>query len=977
MKKRPRHAGGRGLWLRTACLCATALLAGCSDDYKWDDSDPDFLNTSIYEYLTEHGDYTNFVRIIDDLGYTDVLKKTGSKTLFVANDEAFDAFYADNSWGVGSYEELTVSQKKLLLGSAMVNNAYLLEMMSSTTGPVAGQCLRRETALTVLDSVPLLEADELPLTYNASDKDYWSRFRQPDRKGIRIALDNTAPMMTHFLPAQMANKGITDADFSIVTGKEREANDAYIFDSKVMEQDITCQNGYVNRLDKVLVTPQNMAEVLRTNGRTRLFSHMMDRFSAPFYSETLTQQYRQLYADEVDSVWEKRYFNTQTYRPLTNDQGTDPIANPNGTDVAFGLSFDPGWNAYQPSSQIEKEQDMGVIFAPTDERLYDYFFAADGGGRFLLEAYAAKEMEAVEGSADYSHIYAALDQIPLSVIQALLNNLMKDQFCNTVPSKFETIKDDAQDPMLDASDIEKIADVLLCNNGAIYLMDEVITPAQYAAVSAPAYVSQDMRVMNYAIQRLKVNGESKNFYAYLLAMSSRFSLLVPRDGFWYVDPASFALSSGKQRAIYFEWDETSDAVKGTSYALTYDFSAGTYTIDTSAPLSTGAATTNELNDRLNDILETHTIVHSDNSATTGIDETATGVECDQHFFISKNGAPIYVDAATQRDRGMSVSGGWALQHGEKANVVRFDDKTSQTNGNGNGMAYELDAPVVPTIESVYSQLYNHRDQFGDFFELCLTDNDEILTELESYLNRDEDGDAIYSTTSEYLNRYTVFVNNGGLPCYDSETGSQVTSATNVRFFNNYRYTVYVPTNHAVQQAIERGLPTWESIREFMELDLDPEERTPLTEEEEEARNVKAAAMVTVLINYIRYHFQDNSVFADQPVLAETAYESATLNSETGIYQKLTVSSRGNGSLTVKDAAGNSCDILDNFKNQLARDYVLQGTSSAPLISASSFAVLHGIDGVLSYKALTGGRFDSDWSSVNAARRLLNKFRITK
>ena len=78
--------------------------------------------------------------------------------------------------------------------------------------------------------------------------------------------------------------------------------------------------------------------------------------------------------------------------------------------------------------------------------------------------------------------------------------------------------------MLDETHVQYIEKVLQANNGVIFLMDEVITPAQYAAVSAPAYVGNDMKVFNYAIQKLQWNGTDKNFYAYLLAMSSRFSL---------------------------------------------------------------------------------------------------------------------------------------------------------------------------------------------------------------------------------------------------------------------------------------------------------------------------------------------------------------------------------------------------------------------------------------------------------------------
>ena len=959
-------------------LCTMLLLGSlyaCKDDYKWDDTTPGYLNSSIYDYLKSNGNYTNYVKLIDDLDYAEVLDKTGSKTLFVADDNAFADFYANNAWGAKSYDQLTTSQKKLLLNSSMLNNAYLLEMMSSTTGPNPGQCLRRETSSTVLDSVPHFTAEELPTTYNESDKDYWKRFRTPEKGGIYMALDNTSPMMTHFLATQMRNKGITDNDFKVIMGVERDKNDAYVYDCKVVEGDIVCQNGYINRLDKVLITPQNMAEVIRTNDRTQVFSHMLDRFSAPFYNAALTASYRLLYGNQVDSVFEKRYFNTQTYRPLRNDAGTDPVGNPGGNAVAYGLTFDPGWNHYQPNDKIAKEQDMGVMFVPTDAKLYEYFFSESGGGRFLLEAYAPEELANVKGSSDYEGMYRALDQIPLSVIQALINNLMKEQFCNAVPSKFETIKDDAQDPMLDDTHIQYIDDVLFANNGAIYLMNEVLTPAQYAAVSAPAYVSKDMQVFNYAVQKLTWNGSAKNFYAYLLAMSSRFSLFVPKDGFWYVDPASFKNGLANLRAVHFEWNSANSSVRGDTYPVTYDFATKTYTIGDS-PVSSGAYQAATLYDRLNDILETHTIVHEDQSDIYGIDETATGVECNKHYFIAKNGAPVYVENATSRANGMTVKGGWGIEHNESANVIRFDDKTKESNGNGNGMAYQLDGPIIPTYESIYSIIYNNRDKFGKFYDLCLTDNQDILTILEPFLNRDEEGEKIFTSNADYLNRYTIFVNNGGIPCYDNETGAQVTAATNVRFFSNYRYTVYMPTDAAIEAAFAKGLPTWEEIAEYLKID-DATGSTTLEDEELNERGPKAAAMVTQLINFLKYHFQDNSVFADTPAMNSTQYETATMNSETGVYCKVTVSSTGGNTLTVSDANGASYNVMNDYKNLLARDYIIKGSSNALTINASSFAVMHGIDGVLDYKSMAGGRYDSDWSSAGAAKRFLSKYRITQ
>jgi Na+/proline symporter len=69
--------------------------------------------------------------------------------------------------------------------------------------------------------------------------------------------------------------------------------------------------------------------------------------------------------------------------------------------------------------------------------------------------------------------------------------------------------------------------------------------------------------------------------------------------------------------------------------------------------------------------------------------------------------------------------------------------------------------------------------------------------------------------------------------------------------------------------------------------------------------------------------------------------------------------------------GNTRSVLDNFKNQLVRDYVIASNQ----ISASSFAVMHGIDGVLNYKTLTNGRYDSDWNTTGAAKRFIKNYQI--
>ena len=107
-------------------LLMGGLAASCSKDYEYEEREPDFLGASIYDYLKAEGDFTNYLRLVDDLNYGRVLQLTGSKTVFPARDEAWQRFFqGQNPYGVHAYEELTAAQKRCLLNASTVNMAYL------------------------------------------------------------------------------------------------------------------------------------------------------------------------------------------------------------------------------------------------------------------------------------------------------------------------------------------------------------------------------------------------------------------------------------------------------------------------------------------------------------------------------------------------------------------------------------------------------------------------------------------------------------------------------------------------------------------------------------------------------------------------------------------------------------------------------------------------------------------------------------
>ena len=85
----------KGALVGTALCIAGLTMFSCSDTYDLDTEQPSGLNT-IYGYMKDQGNFENVLHLIDDLGYTEVLSKTGSKTLFAANDDAFNEFYKNN-----------------------------------------------------------------------------------------------------------------------------------------------------------------------------------------------------------------------------------------------------------------------------------------------------------------------------------------------------------------------------------------------------------------------------------------------------------------------------------------------------------------------------------------------------------------------------------------------------------------------------------------------------------------------------------------------------------------------------------------------------------------------------------------------------------------------------------------------------------------------------------------------------------------
>jgi uncharacterized surface protein with fasciclin (FAS1) repeats len=874
MEKHMKKLPDRLLYWLIGLVTAGTLLVSCKDVYLYDNQEPDWLGESIYDELKREGNFKYITSIIDSVNYQEVLSRTGSKTIFVANDDAFNRFFSEgNAWGVTSFDQLTLSQKKLILNFSMINNAYLIETLSNyyaapPAGLQEGKALRRKSAVNILDSVAFEKGSMLPTSAA------WDSRRD---KGIWLLKDNTEWSMVHFLKKQLDFNSISDEDFKIMTGITRSGNDAFIFSDKVIERDKACKNGYINVLENVLIPPTNMAQYIRNNPKLSTFSRLLDRFCAPYYDATATNDYKKLEGRlPLDSIFTMHYY-TEVGRGGMQRYPTNILIPTN-----YFLPFDPGWNSYE-SPNATMQSDMAVMFAPTNEALEAYFdINSSGSGRALKERYNTWE------------------NVPTNILAKLVKRHMRPSLLNSIPSVFNKMVD-AQSSKLNVKKTDIIDSLSYVGiNGLVYVTKAIYPPDDFVSVYGPVLFSKRTEVCNWAID--------KYLYAlYLNSMVNSYAFLAPTDKALqsYIDPLTYGTT--KPTTIKFWYDYPAKTVKASifSYDQTKPYGRGdSITLITNADF---------IKSRLVRILDQCIVVND-------FKDTVQDVFKDG-FYVTKDGN-ILKASNTNDIEGHYSSTLVNFQGGE--NILKDTKVYLADSGlyhQENGTTYFVDQLPQTPFRSVYNVLKNN-DAFREFFNICVEfPNNNVFVQKTNYYGID----------------------------------------FNIKFFNTFRYTVYVPTNEAIQEAYSNGtLIPWSVINA-------------------QTNQTRKDSMINVMERFVRYHFQDNSVFIhpDQPV--DGLYQSATIKNDTKLtywetyknkFYRLGVKSE-NGTLklttekfiTVGDnKVPETAEVVTSGGNYniMTRDYVfsldpktltsLTTTAySGSSITTSSTAVIHQINKVLRFQ----------------------------
>ena len=106
---------------------------------------------------------------------------------------------------------------------------------------------------------------------------------------------------------------------------------------------------------------------------------------------------------------------------------------------------------------------------------------------------------------------------------------------------------------------------------------------------------------------------------------------------------------------------------------------------------------------------------------------------------------------------------------------------------------------------------------------------------------------------------------------------------------------------------------------------------------------------TAIVNFVKYHIQDNAVFVGASP-AEGDFETSVIDPKTERFYKLHVNATGDA-ITVTDNQGNTRRVVTtdgSLYNQMAREFQYNAADArrATQIETSSSAVVHLIDGPL-------------------------------
>lgn len=906
--------------------------------------------STLYDNLQALGNYTTYLRLIDSFGgiqrafknelTDDERKYMGSfdtLTVFSPNDEAFDRFFAHNAWtdeqgnAISSYEQLSDGQKLSLIYMSYIPGfvtANSLHASESVRGYLRLYSYDRQFNLVPYKHTGGTDINTFPPD-SYSYIDYAKELNQHIVDGVWIGYgtigDYSGAAFAYRGGTMIWNddywqyNGLSHDDLSFIGAADTEGSEHIkIGNAHITQPNQRCKNGYLHLVDEVVVPQPNLMYNLaqaRLGGKCSLASSLVQRFNY--------LKYDYLYYNDAfnvsDSAWTVR-------NSLLDRVSTTTIQTP-------------------------------AIILPTDEALKAFLLASDNP---LWQFGINKD-----------NYYDMLMSLPREVLQPFVKEWFRTSFTDVLPSRYSNMRSAKGHQLLAGvatPEAYKLAvqQVIHAVDGIIVVVDAV--PNAEDLRNELTFVKLAGQVAGAALtanDRYDGKRSTSPFSTdYQREMHNKpFTMFVPTDEglkqYGLVDPISMASNN---RVSWRYWSLTPQSISYNgdgqiavaAKAYRYDYNKVRNT-ETDRPL--GATFSSNANENcangnygpikrqlLTDMLDQHIVLQDVDSL----------LNTSRHWYLSRSGMPIYMKEHTNTN--IVVNGGMQIDLNEKDVADKHDCIMQLVGQNSTGTSVVIDRPMQPTSQNVFQRLQSN-DAFSMFFEYAEALNNAYT--LKEMLFGNE--------ASEALSRkYTIFADPSGSYARYGNANTML-----VNFFHNFNYTIFVPTNEGMQKAVEAGLPTIESIEQFVEESLDDNGQLP------DDKREQAQARYLTLLNFLKYHFCDKSYFLEPDLESGDIEQTTTACIDASNQQALTADiNSGNGMLMVRDASNRYKAVKPDLANIIARDAEFNDhPTRARYIRSASNVVLHGIDNAdyLLFDNTLNGDFTRAWRTPSAARKFVKKY----
>jgi uncharacterized surface protein with fasciclin (FAS1) repeats len=266
------------------------ILTGCEKKFDEYYNVPEDLIGTIIQVLEEDGNYSTFIKAVELVEYDDILGKTGNFTVFAPDDNAFQEYFTES--GYTSLESIPDEELRALVFYHIVFWAYSKFKLLYGLG-VEDVTIEYET-----DNFRKETRYKPPMTieYDQLNRDY-TVFHE--YKYIPVFSDE------YFEDQELS--GAYDYNFFY---PNTSYSGFHADRAEIIEYDVAAQNGWIHKVNKVLVPPDNHEQILKKNEDFSQFYSLIDeRRYYQFNLNYTTQQPNEGDIDDdgiIDSLFLKK-----------------------------------------------------------------------------------------------------------------------------------------------------------------------------------------------------------------------------------------------------------------------------------------------------------------------------------------------------------------------------------------------------------------------------------------------------------------------------------------------------------------------------------------------------------------------------------------------------------------------------------------------------------------------------------------------